>query len=92
MRSEQVCDFRHGKDLNDCLYTSGDVKAVVTVYHAPVDPQAVPSLHVTQGAVTHLALQTQTKTLGINIHTGVHCKQRKNVISAEVPYSVLHLC
>lgn len=62
------------------------------MHHAPVDPQAVPSLHVAQGAVTHLALQTQANTLGINTHTGVHCKQRKNLISAEEPYSVLHLC
>lgn len=40
------------------LNTSGDVKAVVTVHHPPVDPQAVPSLHVAQSAVTHLTLQT----------------------------------
>lgn len=29
------------------------------MHHAPVDPQAVPSLHVAQGAVTHLTLQTE---------------------------------
>lgn len=45
-------------------HTSGDAKAVVTVHHAPVDPQAVASLHVTQGAVTHLTLQTQANTQG----------------------------
>ena len=27
------------------------------MHHAPVDPQAVPSLHVAQSAVTHLTLQ-----------------------------------
>lgn len=51
------------------FYTSGDVKAVVTVHHPPVDPQAVPSLHVAQGAVTHLALQTQAKKAKKECHS-----------------------
>lgn len=42
-------------------FTSGDLKAVLTVHHAIVDPQAVPSFHVTQSAVTHLTLHTQHK-------------------------------
>lgn len=41
--------------------TSGDGKAVLTVYHAFVDPQGVPSLHVTQSAVAHLTLSNTNK-------------------------------
>lgn len=42
------------------LFTSGDVKAVLTVHHPSVDPEAVPGSHVTQRAVTHRTL-TQTQ-------------------------------
>lgn len=38
------------------VFTSGDLKAVLTVHHAFVDPHAVPSFHMTQSAVTHLTL------------------------------------
>lgn len=50
-------DFLQGFQ-STLLHTSGDIKAVLTVHHAPVDPQAVPSLHLAQSAVTHLTLQT----------------------------------
>lgn len=46
------------------LFTSGDVKAVLTVHHLSVDPEAVPGSHVTQRAVTHRTL-TQTNTFKV---------------------------
>lgn len=55
------------------FFTSGDLKAVLTVHHAFVDPHAVPSFHMTQSAVTHLTLaETQT-----NSHTReeIHAEQ-----------------
>lgn len=44
------------------LLTSGDVKAVLTVHHFSVDPEAVSCPHVTQTAVAHRTLaQTQAQ-------------------------------
>lgn len=46
------------------LFTSGDVKAVLTVHHFSVDPEVVPGSHVTQTAVTHRTLaQTQARSI-----------------------------
>lgn len=55
------------------LFTSGDVKAVLTVHHFSVDPEAVPGSHVTQIAVTHRTLaQTQTQAQAHSIfHSNV---------------------
>lgn len=42
--------------------TSGDLKAVLAVHHAFVDPHAVSSFQMTQGAVTHLTLSHKQNT------------------------------
>lgn len=43
------------------LFTSGDVKAVLTVDHFFVDPDAVPGSHMAQSVATHLALANANK-------------------------------
>lgn len=43
------------------LFTSGDVKAVLTVHHVFVDPDAVPRSQMAQSVVTHLALANANK-------------------------------
>lgn len=54
-------EFHEDEHLEVNFFTSGDLKAILTVHHVSVDPQGVPSFQITQSAFTHLTLPNTSK-------------------------------
>lgn len=65
---------------------SDDLKAFLTVHHVSVDPQAVPSFHMTQSALTHLTLKTGSVAVDLHVlynHLGLS-SEGLTAVSAQV--------
>lgn len=63
------------------LFTSGDVKADLTVHHVFVDPDAVPGSHMAQIVLTHLALANANKDFYVCWTAWFHLAARGKIVA-----------